>query len=59
MGDGQRWRDPIGNRFGKIYWPAGVERAYTIEAYGQAFSTRGYGLCEDGDFEGGFEKIAL
>lgn len=49
------WPDPweIG------YWPNGVPREETIQAFIQAFGTRGYTPCEDDSLEAAFEKIAL
>ena len=41
------------------YWPDTVSRQVTIEAFIQAFSTKGYSPCEDGILEQGFEKVAL
>jgi hypothetical protein len=41
------------------YWPDQVPRAESIEAFIDAFRTLGYLPCEDGEFEPGFEKVAL
>lgn len=41
------------------HWPEAAPRQVTIEAFIQAFSTKGYSPCEDGNLEQGFEKIAL
>lgn len=41
------------------HWPDTVPRQVTIEAFIQAFSTKGYYQCDDGSLEKGFEKIAL
>jgi len=41
------------------YWPDEAPRLETIDAFIQAFSTKGYSPCEDGSLEQGFEKIAL
>jgi hypothetical protein len=41
------------------YWPDTVTRQTTIEAFVQAFSTKGYYPCDNGSLEEGFEKIAL
>lgn len=54
--EGRRWwPDVIRND----YWPAGVPREETLDAFIQAFGTLGYGPCDDGSYERGFEKIAL
>jgi hypothetical protein len=49
------WWEPAG----RFYWPPGVAREYSIEAYKQVFGSMGYSECSDGDSEPGFEKIAL
>lgn len=41
------------------HWPDAAPRQVTIEAFIQAFSTKGFFPCEDGSLEQGFEKIAL
>jgi hypothetical protein len=43
----------------KAYWPAGVQRELTIDAFKAAFATLGFEECDNGDLEQGFEKIAL
>ena len=45
------------NDFG--YWPAGVPRVETVEAFIAAFATKGFVPCLGGAVEPGFEKIAL
>lgn len=47
-----RYDDPV-------YWPPGVPRETTIPAFLEAFGTRGYEECKDGDLEAGYEKVAL
>ena len=42
-----------------LHWPEDAPRQVTIEAFIQAFSTKGYSPCESGNLEQGFEKIAL
>ena len=49
------WPDP----FGIDFWPSGVSRAVTTDAFLRAYSSLGYSLCFDGTLEGGIEKIAL
>jgi len=44
---------------GTGYWPAGVDRSETIDAFLRAYGTVGYRLCFDGLLESGIEKIAL
>jgi hypothetical protein len=49
------WPDPLGAG----YWPGGVSRVETLEAFYQAFESIGYFRCTDGRLEAGFEKVAL
>jgi hypothetical protein len=48
---------------GGYYWPKGLPREplnnETIENFLKAFESEGYERCDDGNFENGFEKIAL
>jgi hypothetical protein len=53
--DNARWWDP-GEFF---YWPAGIPREYTLDAFVAAFRTLGYSVCDDGVMEAGYEKIAI
>jgi hypothetical protein len=53
----QRWW-PLEND-DEAYWPAGVERAATLEAFQAMFATLGYTPCENEEMEVGVEKIAL
>ena len=41
------------------YWPEGASRETTVEAFMEAYSTLGYIECEDGDYEPGYERIAI
>jgi hypothetical protein len=43
----------------KPYWPAGVPRELSLEAFKAAFATLGFEECNLGDHETGFEKIAI
>jgi hypothetical protein len=55
-----RWWSP--REFGtgeSYYWIDGVPDELTIAAFVQAYETLGYSICEDGELEEGFEKIAL
>lgn len=45
--------------FGAGYWPPGVARAETTQAFLLAYGTKGFTLCFDGALEPGIEKIAL
>jgi hypothetical protein len=41
------------------YWPPGVARQETLEAFCQALATRGYEVCNDDRPEAGYEKVAV
>jgi hypothetical protein len=41
------------------YWPPGVPRVETLDAFEAAYGTLGYKRCDDGTLEDGFEKIAI
>jgi hypothetical protein len=49
------WPDP--RKIG--WWPAGVHRAETMEAFVEAYGTLGFRLCFDGSLQPGIEKLAL
>src|ERR1700723_154108 len=57
-GDNTRWWWPIPVR-GINYWPKGVPRQETLDAFALAFATRGFAECADGSLEAGIEKIAI
>ena len=52
-----RWWEPDASH--SYYWPPGVKREYTLEAYTEAYRTVGFEVCEDGILEESFEKIAI
>jgi len=41
------------------FWPPAVPREATLEAFVAAFATLGYEVCQNPDWEPGFEKVAL
>jgi len=41
------------------YWPPGIPRDATVDAFKQAFQRLGYQLCANGDAEDGIEKLAF
>jgi len=41
------------------FWPNDVPRVPTVDAFLQAFATKGYELCQSSEREAGYEKIAL
>jgi hypothetical protein len=56
-GDSQKWwwPDPEGESF----WPRGIDRKDTVEAFIAAFGTIGYEPCDSHDLEAPFEKVAI
>jgi hypothetical protein len=50
-----RWWWPIHGSF----WPPGVPRDLTLDAFIAAFETIGYQQCSDDSFEPGYEKVTL
>ena len=49
------WPDPM-----KIgWWPTGVPRAITKEAFVAAYATRGFSLCVESALEPGIQKVAI
>ena len=57
MGVMDKWWWP--DLLGVSYWPAGIPREETIDAFVQAFASEGYQLCETRELEAGSEKIIL
>ena len=51
------WWWPVGP--GRTYWPEGVRREATLDAFRELFTTLGYEVCADEKLEPGFEKIAI
>jgi hypothetical protein len=49
------WPDHHGDGF----WPKGAKREVTREAFIQAYGTIGYAVCDNGEVEAGYDKIAL
>src|SRR5262249_26347171 len=49
------WPDPQMD----YYWPDGVPREQTVEAFIEAYRTIGYEVCLDGVREAGFQKIVI
>ncbi|MGH9690447.1 MAG: DUF7689 domain-containing protein [Candidatus Acidiferrales bacterium] len=41
------------------YWPPGIPREVTVEAFIAAYGTLGYQICNSGGLEAGVEKIAI
>lgn len=57
-GDTHRWWWP-GHDAAKEYWPPGVPRERTRDAFVAAFASLGYSVCDGDGLEEGYEKIAL
>lgn len=41
------------------YWPPGVPREETLQAFVAAFEALGYEVCANGDLEAEYEKVAI
>jgi hypothetical protein len=41
------------------WWPPGIKRVETIEAFVEAYGTLGFRLCFDGSLQRGMEKVAI
>jgi hypothetical protein len=57
-GDTQHWWWP-GPDLESEYWPDGVAREVTVDAFRAAFVALGYAPCANENLEAGFEKVAL
>lgn len=55
--DTSAWWEP--DPFFQYYWPEGVKRDYTLDAYISAFHTVGFEVCDDAAPEPGMEKIVI
>ena len=56
-GDTERCWWPDNNNVG--YWPFGVERKETLDAFVKTYETLGFTICQNSNYEFGFEKIAV
>ena len=56
-GEDDRWSWP--GPADVTFWPAGVPRASTRDAFISAFETLGYSKCESGEVEQGVDKVVL
>ena len=57
-GASDSWWWPIGDPQ-RVYWPAGVPRAETLEAVRATFTSLGFAVCDHAEPEPGFKKVAL
>ena len=44
---------------GVLYWPESLPRDERVSTFLALFGSQGFEPCDDGEIEGGFEKIAL
>jgi hypothetical protein len=56
-GDTEAWWWP--DAFEQYFWPAGIVREESIDAFVKAFETLRYNICINADYEPGYEKIAI
>lgn len=56
-GDEQSWWWP--DILETSYWPPGIPRLETLEAFERAYATLGYQPCADGSFETGWSRVAV
>ena len=57
IGEDDRWWSPLPEE--DYYWPEGVPREVTVEAFAKAYETLGFSVCEHGDIEPALEKLAI
>ena len=58
-GDVTDWWWPDDITIGEGYWPEGVPRVESLDAFIAAYGTIGYKRCTSSLFESGFTKIAI
>ncbi len=56
-GDDDRWWEPV--TLPGYYWPEGAERGEGPDALKSCFEAIGYEVCDDGESEDGYSKVAL
>jgi hypothetical protein len=56
-GDEHHWWWPAPDE--ETFWPSGVPREATLEAFVAAFATLSYEVCQDSAWEQGYEKVAF
>jgi hypothetical protein len=57
MGDTSHWWDT--SQLPGFYWPPGVKRSGELDSLTSACKHQGFEICENGNLEAGYEKIAL
>jgi hypothetical protein len=56
-GDTEKWWWP--DPFNQYFWPSGIPRNESIDAFVKAFELLGYSICKDPNYETGYEKVAI
>ena len=56
-GDASAWWWP--DSLNQYYWPSNVQRAETVGAFIKVFESLSYTVSDSGEFEEGYEKIAI
>lgn len=56
-GEDKRWWWP--DSFYQYFWPEGIPREETVDAFVRAFESIGFSVCQDETYEDGFEKIVV
>lgn len=57
FGDNTKWYWPA--PVNSCFWPKGIPREETLEAFIELYKLIDYDLCDNPDLEDGFEKIAI
>ncbi|MEE3717624.1 hypothetical protein V2H45_12740 [Tumidithrix elongata RA019] len=57
VGEDDCWWSPLPEE--DYYWPEGVPREHTLQAFVKAYQIYGYEICDSSELEIGFEKIAI
>lgn len=55
--DTEAWWEP--DPFYLSFWPDGITREYSLDAYINAYKTVGYTVCQSAEHEESYEKIAI
>ena len=55
--DTEKWYWPDPSNF--YYWPEAIDREETIQAFKALFESLGYEVCENDEWEDGYQKVAL
>jgi hypothetical protein len=53
------WQPFWGAPYRQYYWPAGVPRKLSMDAYKALFERLGYEVCSEATYEKDYEKVAL